>query len=115
MLEQIHSFTRKGESFAFETTLSGKSYLHMISKWRQQDYTVKLFFLSLPTPEFAVSRVRQRVLEGGHHVPDDVVRRRFHAGIANFESHYKASVDEWMLFDNSGEQPVLIEEGGNNR
>jgi predicted ABC-type ATPase len=111
MLEQIHAFARRGESFAFETTLSGMSYLHMISEWQRQGYIVKLFFLSLPTPEFAMARVRQRVIEGGHHIADDVVRRRFHAGIRNFEIKYKAIVDEWSLFENSGEQPVLINKG----
>jgi len=111
MLEQIHAFSKKGESFAFETTLSGKSYLRMIRNWQQHDYIVKLFFLSLSTPEFAMARVRQRVVEGGHHIPDDVVRRRFYAGMCNFEDKYKAVVDEWSLFDNSGELPILMDKG----
>jgi len=111
MLEQIHAFSKKGESFAFETTLSGMSYLRMITDWQRQGYIVKLFFLALSTPEFAMERVHQRVIEGGHNIPDDVVRRRFYAGKRNFEEQYKAKVDAWSLFDNSGEQPVLLDEG----
>ena len=111
MLEQIHAFSKKGESFAFETTLSGISYLRMIEHWQKQNYIVKLIFLSLPTSEFALARVRQRVIEGGHYIPDDVVRRRFLAGIRNFEEKYKDRIDEWLLFDNSGEQPILLDKG----
>ena len=111
VLEQIHAFSKKGESFAFETTLSGISYLRMIGNWQKQDYIVKLIFLSLPTLEFALARVRQRVIEGGHYIPDDVVRRRFFVGIRNFEEKYKDRVDEWLLFDNSGEQPILLDKG----
>jgi predicted ABC-type ATPase len=111
MLEQIHEHVRKGESFAFETTLSGRIYLRLIPDWQAQGYVVKLFFLQLPSPEMAVARVRQRVAAGGHNVPEDVIRRRFDAGRERFESSYKPLVDEWVLYDNSGEEPVRLDEG----
>ena len=113
MLEQIREHVKKGESFAFETTLSGRSYAQMILNWRDQGYVVKLFFLRLPIVDIAIERVKQRVLVGGHNVPEDVVRRRFEAGLKNFEELYKPIVDEWVLYDNSGEQPEVSDKGYN--
>ena len=70
MLNMIHEYVRKGESFAFETTMSGRGYARWIPRWQEQGYRVKLYFLRLPTPEMAIARVRQRVLQGGHDVPE---------------------------------------------
>jgi predicted ABC-type ATPase len=114
MLEQIHEYVRKGESFAFETTLSGRMYVRLIPQWRRSGYVVKLFFLQLPNPEMAIARVRQRVREGGHDVPEEAIRRRFHAGLKNFINLYRPLVNEWFLFDNSGPDPVLLTEGVNS-
>ena len=75
---------------------------------------VKLFFLRLPSAEYAIHRIKQRVLEGGHFVPDEVVRRRFKVGLEHFENLYKPIVDEWVVYDNSGLTPVLLEKGGKN-
>ena len=111
MLSMIHEYVEKGESFAFETTLSGRGYARLIPRWQQQGYRIKLFFLRLPTPEMAAARVRQRVAEGGHNVPEPVIRRRFHAGWSNFELIYRDLVDEWALYDSSGDNPILLKEG----
>ena len=111
MLSMIHDYVRRGESFAFETTLSGRSYAKLIPRWRYEGYGVKLFFLRLSGPEIAIARVKQRVAEGGHDVSESVIRRRFHAGLRNFEHIYKDLVDEWAVYDNAGDQPVLVEEG----
>ena len=113
MLEEIYHNVRRGESFAFETTLSGRGYAGMIPSWRVEGYIVKLFFLKLASPELAIARVRQRVREGGHNIPEPVIRRRFASGLDNFENLYKPLVDEWALYDNSASEPVLIEEGVN--
>ena len=109
-LEQIHKHVLRGESFAFETTLSGRCYARHIPLWRGQGYRAKLFFLRLPTPEMAVARVAQRVLEGGHDVPEEVIRRRFDAGRRNFEQIYRGLVDGWILYDNSGDEPKRLAE-----
>jgi predicted ABC-type ATPase len=84
MLAQIHQHVLREEGFAFETTLSGRIYSRLIPEWQGRGYTIKLFFLQLPTPEMAIARVRQRVAAGGHNVPEGVIRRRFAAGLANF-------------------------------
>jgi predicted ABC-type ATPase len=115
MLAQIAAHVRRGESFAFETTLSGRAHARHIPHWRHAGYDVNLWFLRLPNPEAAIARVRQRVLEGGHDVAESVIRRRFDAGLRNFERVYKPVVDRWILYDNSGRVPVLLDEGGRNR
>ena len=111
MLGRIHEHVARGESFAFETTLSGRGYATLIPRWRRHGYRVTLFFLRLPAPEVAIARVRQRVLEGGHDVPEEIVRRRFGAGWRNWERLYKSLVDDWAVYDNSGHTPVLLAEG----
>jgi len=112
MLERIHSCVARGENFAIETTLSGKNYARDIPRWQESGYVVKLFFLRLPSPEIAIERVKNRVALGGHHIPDDVIRRRFDAGWKNFEELYKPLVDEWFLYDNTNNTPILKDKGG---
>lgn len=112
MLDMIDTYVDRGESFAFETTLSGRGYARMIPGWRERGYRVQLYFLRLPSAEMALARVRNRVAEGGHDVPEEVVRRRFEAGWRNFREVYKDLVDEWALYDASGRIPRIVEEGG---
>lgn len=109
MLCEIEDCVRHKVSFALETTLSGTSYRRKIREWRSLGYTVSLYFLCLPNPEMAISRVQERVRQGGHSIPDDVIRRRFTAGLRNFETIYKKEVDSWAKFNNMGDQPILLE------
>jgi predicted ABC-type ATPase len=113
MLQEIDNHVHRVESFAFETTLSGLMYARLIPKWRTLGYRVKLIYLSLPTSEMAVERVAYRVAQGGHFIPEAVIRRRFDAGWHNSNSKYKLLVNAWALYDNSQPEPVLIEEGVN--
>ena len=99
MLEMIDSCVSRGENFAFETTLSGRGYARMIPRWQAQGYWVTLIFLRVSSPEATIARVRQRVQEGGHDVPEDVIRRRFYAGWENFENIYRDLVDDWEIRD----------------
>jgi predicted ABC-type ATPase len=111
MILEMRRYLRRGESFAFETTLSGRSYARQIPKWQSAGYRVELIFLKLRSMLLALARVKARVAQGGHSVPARVVRRRFKAGWTNFEQVYRALVDQWMLYDNSGSTPVLLGEG----
>ena len=110
MLKMILDCVEKEESFAFETTLSGRNYTRLIPLWQKKGYLIKLLFLRLSTPEMAIARVRQRVLEGGHDVSEQTIRRRFHSGWHNFNSIYRNLVDEWVVYENSGNTPVLLSE-----
>lgn len=113
MLQAIAQRVDRRESFAFETTLSGQAYARQIPQWRHKGYRVDLFFLSLPSAELAVHRVAARVLQGGHDIPEATIRRRFTAGTRMFRSVYQPLVDQWVLYDNAGEQPVLVDWNGN--
>jgi predicted ABC-type ATPase len=113
MLQEIDAHAAAGRSFAFETTLAGLSYVRRIDRWRKAGYIVELIFLSLPSPEEAVRRVAARVEQGGHGVTEHVIRRRFATGMRHFLETYRHRVDYWMWFDNSGLEPVLIDEGKN--
>lgn len=108
LLEEVELYARRGESFGFETTLSGRTYLSLIRRLKRQGYEVYFFYLWVPSAELALSRVRARVLEGGHDVPEVVLRRRFDRSIRNFLLLYRPLGDSWMLFDNSGAAPAVI-------
>lgn len=109
MLREIERHFSERRSFAFETTLSGRSYLRHIVHWQASGYRVKLIFLKLATAELAIARVAQRVRQGGHNIPEPVIRRRFAAGFTQFQQHYAPAVDAWALYDNSGAKPVLLD------
>ena len=111
MLLEIAERVRRGESFAFETTLSGLAYARAVPRWRAAGYHVKLIFLSLPNADMAVMRVAARVAQGGHNIPEAIIRRRFVAGWRNFQERYVQLVDAWNLYDNSGARPLLLNFG----
>jgi predicted ABC-type ATPase len=113
MLEEIKIHVQRGDNFAFETTLSGRSYLNMIRAWRKEKYQIKLFFLSLASSEEAIARVAERVAQGGHNIPDEVICRRFLSGLQNFRTIYRLEVDFWHWYDNSDYAFKLIDEGEN--
>ena len=114
MLAQMAQKVHRGESFAFETTLSGRNYVRHIREWKRAGYHVTLIFLSLPSADVAVARVKSRVRQGGHNVPEEVIRRRFDAGLRLFVSTYRDLVDSWVLYDNSGPAPRRLAAGATN-
>ncbi len=113
MLKEIAECTKRGESFAIETTLSGLMYLRYVREWKRSGYHISLFFLTLPSVEAAIERVAERVRHGGNDIPDEVIRRRFTAGRHNFEQYYQNLVDAWALFDNAGAIPLMLAWGEN--
>jgi predicted ABC-type ATPase len=113
MVAEMHRYLNRKGSFAFETTLSGRSYAQQIPSWRDAGYHVDLIFLRLRSVRMALARVKARAAQGGHHVPAAVVRRRFRQGWHNFEELYRALVNHWELYDNSGARPILLDKGDN--
>ena len=109
MLQELARHFAARESFAFETTLAGRGYVHHIRAWQAAGYRVKLIFLQLDSPEEAIARVAQRVRQGGHAIPEATIRRRFAAGLENFQRLYAPLVDAWALYDNAGATPVLLD------
>jgi len=90
--------------------LSGKKHRALLLKLKRRGYHIRLFFLWIPDVRLALTRIAQRVQEGGHYVPEPDVRRRFHRGLANLFGLYQDAVDSWSIFDNSTEKPTLIAE-----
>ncbi len=111
MLDRINNLINNGQDFAFETTLAAKSYSNLVKRAKLSGYRVTLIFFWLRTPDLAVKRVEIRVKEGGHSIPEEIIRRRYKNGLSNFFNIFKSIVDEWMFIDNSGEPYEIIAEG----
>ncbi len=94
--------------FAFESTLSGRTYAVMLREARSAGYVVKLCYLWLPNANLSLRRVRQRVRAGGHDVPEADVRRRFLPSLRNFFTLYLPLADEALLFRASASRPNLV-------
>lgn len=112
MLERIKTLIKGDKSFAIETTLSTRSYANLVKQAQELGFKVQLLFFWLPTPNHAIERVAQRVQEGGHNIPTDVIRRRYQAGIENLFKIYLPLVDSWMLIENHSNPRIIIADGG---
>jgi predicted ABC-type ATPase len=101
MLRRLHQLAGEKVSFAFETTLASRSFAPWIREQKRSGYVFTLVFLWLSSSELAVQRVHERIRLGGHSVPDDVIKRRYEAGIKNFFRFYAPIADAWIFYDNS--------------
>jgi len=115
LLEQIETYAAKRINFAFETTLSGVTYLSRFEDLKKRGHRLHLFFLWISDVKLSLARVANRVKIGGHGVPEKVVKRRFHRGLKNFFKLYRPILDSWMLFDNSGNVPLKVAEEGTGK
>lgn len=111
MIDRVIHLLKEGTTFAFETTLSTRSYVKLIQQAQRRGYFVTLLFFSLATPEQAVKRVAKRVSQGGHNIPIDVIYRRYRAGLSNLFNLYIPVVDHWALYDNSSVPAVKLASG----
>ncbi|MDE6647923.1 MAG: zeta toxin family protein [Prevotella sp.] len=114
MLQRIEELLGKDVTFSIETTLATKSYINLVRNAQKQGYSVKLLFFWLRNPELAIQRVAERVENGGHNIPEDIIRRRYIAGINNLFRLFMNEVDSWVIFDNSENPRKLIASGGRN-
>ena len=101
MLERIDCLIKRGESFSIETTLATRSYINLVRRAHAEGYQVHLIYFWLKSPELAMQRVAERVAHGGHNIPQDVIVRRYSAGISNLFNLFVNEVDSWMIYDNS--------------
>lgn len=112
MLRRLRELAARRENFAFETTLATRSYAPWLRQLRQEGWRISLIFVWLEDPELALARVRARVAAGGHHVPEETVRRRYRKGIENFFKLYQPLAESWRVFDNSATNvPTLVARG----
>ena len=108
LLNEIDNFISHKVDFSFETTLAGKTYVNLIKEAKSKSYYVHIIFLWIPSLHLAKERIKQRVKQGGHHVPDADVKRRLNRSLKNFFDLYRPLSDAWDIFDNSGIDPVLV-------
>jgi predicted ABC-type ATPase len=111
MLKRIEGLYGAGKTFAVESTLAGKSYRRWLEKLLTEGYTFQLIYLWLRSADLAVERVRQRVAAGGHDVREEVIRRRYSAGLKNFWDLYQPLADAWAVYDNSEQKLSLVAKG----
>lgn len=115
MLERLDELAEKRQDFAFETTLAARSYARRITDWRSEGYCFQLYYFWLPSSELAIERVTLRVSRGGHHVPDDTVRRRYRQSLRNLFNLFIPLADAWQVFDNERRHsPRLVAYGCGN-
>ena len=101
MLARLKDLGENREEFAFESTLSSRSFAPFLRQLKNKGYQIAIYYFSLANASLAIRRVKLRVHLGGHSVPDDVVRRRFKRNLDNFFQIYQPLANEWAMFDNS--------------
>ena len=111
MLQRIEELIKKQDDFAIETTLATRSYVQTIKRAKENGYNITLVYFWLNSPDLAVVRVRKRVIEGGHDIPEEVIRRRYKKGIFNLFKLFLPICDYWVLIDNSQKPYIIISEG----
>jgi predicted ABC-type ATPase len=115
-LHEIEACIHKGNEFAFETTLAGRSYLKLINRLRQSDWRVELIYLALPTVEMSKARVAERVAHGGHNIPQKDIERRFARSLNNLFADFSYSVNSCSCFMNINDELTLVfEQQGEQR
>ena len=115
MLKRIDELVASRATFSFETTLAARSYHASVMQWRRVGYRVVLYFIWLPSAEMAIDRVANRVKEGGHNIPESVVRRRYSRGLANLFKLYIPVVSKVFVYDGASFPPVPIAEDDSER
>lgn len=110
-LRELDRLARAKEDFAFESTLSGLTYVRRLKRWKAAGYRVEIIYLRISSPELALRRIAARVRQGGHGIASRDARRRFTRSWDNFETYYRLSADAWSVYDNSGKTPRLLEQG----
>jgi predicted ABC-type ATPase len=108
LLTEIDNFIKRKVDFAFESTLAGKTYVNLIKEAKLEGYFIHIVFLWIPSENLAKERIKQRVKQGGHHVPDIDVKRRLGRSLRNFFDLYSPLADAWDIFNNSEERPELV-------
>lgn len=112
-LQEIKNRIKARQDFAFETTLSGRSYLRLIKRMRSEGWQVELIYLALPTVEMSRLRVAERVIHGGHDIPLRDIERRFPRSLRNLLDEFSFVADRTQCFMNDGEapQPIFVQRG----
>jgi predicted ABC-type ATPase len=112
MLRRLDELARQRVNFAFETTLSSRTFAHWLRQRQAEQFDVHLLYLWLPSPDLALARVAARVQAGGHGLPETDIRRRYRRGRDNFLDLFLPLANSWEVYDNSKSEPELVAFGG---
>jgi predicted ABC-type ATPase len=112
LLREIRESIRRKETFALESTISGKTYIRLFERARSAGYDIELHYLWLPNPAIAIARVRERVRKGGHDVPAPDIKRRFTRSLRHLVSHYAPLAHRWAVWNNVSSPPALVADSG---
>lgn len=110
-LRELDRLAKARADFAFESTLSGLTYLRRLQRWKASGYTIQIVYLRISSPQLALRRIANRVRQGGHKVPRPDVIRRFTRSQYNFENSFGLEAHRWGLHENSASKPKLLEQG----
>ncbi|HEY7220075.1 MAG TPA: zeta toxin family protein [Candidatus Binatia bacterium] len=110
-LRELDRLAKSKHDFAFESTLSGLTYVPMLKAWKAAGRRIEIVYLRISSPQLALRRIAARVKQGGHNVPRRDVLRRFTRSWNNFQRHYRLLADGWTVYDNSSDLPKVIEQG----
>jgi predicted ABC-type ATPase len=110
LLSELQDLIERHETFALESTLSGKTYVKIFERAKDRDYAIELHFVWIPDVREAIRRVRQRVIEGGYGVPAEDIKRRFERSIQHLLDDYTPLATKWFLWDNSTPPAKLLAE-----
>ena len=111
MIERIDELLHSGVDFAFETTLTTLSYLNTIRLAKEKGYTIHLIYFWLNDVDLAIERVKMRVSEGGHDIPEEIIIRRYYRGMYNLTNRFTHICDYWIIIDNSSQPFTFVAEG----
>lgn len=115
MLDRITHLAAEQKNFAFETTMSSRSFLPFLKKCKNNGYQINLLFLWLQNVQLAKTRVALRVQMGGHNIQEDVIERHYEKGLRNFIDLYLPVADSWIAYNNSFEEATKIAERRNEK
>ncbi len=108
MLQRLRLLISEGKDFSFETTLSAKSFIPFLHGTKLTGYKITIIYFWVESSELAIDRIKQRVKEGGHFIAEEIVKRRYKRSINNFRNSYIKLADDWMIFDNTKDEPILV-------
>ena len=115
MMARLHELARQRGDFAFETTLASRTFAPWLRQLQSEGYEFHLHYFCLPSVEMAIERVAFRVRAGGHHVPEEDIRRRFDRSRSNFLKLYMPLANSWEFYDTSFSDPNLVALGGQGK
>jgi predicted ABC-type ATPase len=101
MIDRVNGLIQSYANFAFETTCAGHHHVETLKQAKAAGYLTTLIFLWLPSADMAVQRVRSRVKQGGHDIPEATIRRRYAAGLKNLTELFMPLVDKAVIYDST--------------